>query len=144
MFAPRANNIFRGQIFYRIRSSLFKLGMMSSTGVIAFTGKRSWKNIPILSLGCVGFFFYPQKVFMLYYTQFFFLRDFFEKKKGAALKISELRLTNEFPWLYKILSNAAKKNSSGFSTQFKNVFNLISTCQVCPDTLIISRVTRWS
>ena len=36
-------------------------------------------------LGCVGFFFYPQKVFMLYYTQFFFLQDFLEKK-GAALK----------------------------------------------------------
>ena len=93
---------------------------MSSTGVIAFTGKRSWKNIPILSLVCVGFFFYPQKVFMLYYTQFFFLRDFFEKKKGAALKISELRLTNEFPWLYKILSNAAKKR-----LKFFRIFNPI-------------------
>ena len=66
-----------------------------------------------------GLFFYPQKVFMLYYTQFFFLRDFFEKKKGAALKISELRLTNEFPWLYKILSNAAKKILPDFQPNSK-------------------------
>ena len=71
--------------------------MMSSTGVIAFTGKRSWKNIPILSLVCVGFFFLPAKGLYALLHPVFFLRDFFEKKKGAALKISELRLTNEFP-----------------------------------------------
>ena len=47
-----------------------------------------------------GLFFYPQKVFMLYYTQFFPSR-FLVEKKELPLKKSRIRLTNEFPWLYK-------------------------------------------
>ena len=65
-----------------------------------------------------GLFFLPAKGLYALLHPVFFLRDFFEKKKGAALKISELRLTNEFPWLYKILSNAAKK-------KFFRIFNPI-------------------
>ena len=44
-----------------------------------------------------GLFFLPAKGLYALLHPVFFLRDFFEKKKGAALKISELRLTNEFP-----------------------------------------------
>ena len=40
-----------------------------------------------LLLRCVGFFFYPQKVFMLYYTQFFPSRFLVEKKELPLKKI---------------------------------------------------------
>ena len=90
MFAPRSappelreRIMFRGQLFRGLGHHF------SGDDVInrcyCFYWKKIMEKYSDFKLGCVGFFFYPQKVFMLYYTQFFFSSRFF-REKGSCLK----------------------------------------------------------